>query len=88
MRLHRIRGAPLSTSSRLKTFNPRRSLRYHKYITVVGVPSAHHGHHKGSHFLLPLIGARGVACTDVTRELAEGEVFPISFIRGGEHACP
>ena len=47
MRLHRIRGSSLSRSSRLKTLNPCRSFRNHKYITVVGVPSAHHGHHKG-----------------------------------------
>ena len=43
-----------STSSRLRTFDRARVFWYHMHITVVGVLSAHHGHHKGPHFLLSI----------------------------------
>jgi len=48
---------------------------------VVGVPSAHHGHHKGLPFLLVLMAVRGVSRAALTRWFPGGEVFPSSLTR-------
>jgi hypothetical protein len=50
----------------------RRYRRYHKYITAVCIPSAHHGRHKGITFSLCLDGWPGVTRGDVTQGLTGG----------------
>jgi len=48
---------------------------------VVGIPSAHHGHHKGLPFLLAVMAVRGVSRAALTRWFPGGEVFSSSLTR-------